>query len=311
MQLHGCNLKLRVQVFNQRYLLLAERHRTVIPHVVQEEEQIDQRHFVAGQIVARVAVFVLTRRVVREERLTCYGVHARNVGKFGVIHHVAELVAVYRVNIRNAESVVNLRAGLKLRDKLGFLLIAAGRDDDDHEIVFTEALMYGVRGDVLLVLTLGVDKIHGVGVIAVAEGEVCSDDEQHEQRRDYEPCSVREFASKVDLRHEVLVLRFIHELAAAHEQRWHQQKYRHQAAHDGLDESHAHVEAEAEFHKGHRREPRDGGQTAGGNFGDGHCERVDCGLAYRLCLVLFLIAIAVYYRVVHAQGELEDNGDGV
>ena len=311
MQLHGCYLKLRVKILDQRYLLLAERHGTVITHIVQEEEQIDQRHFVAGQIVACVAVFVLTRRVVREECLTCYGVHARNVGKFGVIHHVTELVAVYRVDIRNAEGVIYLRAGFKLRDKLGFLLIAAGRDDDDHEIVFTEALMYGVHGDILLVLTLGVDKIHGVGVIAVAEGEVCSDDEQHEQRRDYKPCGVRKLARKVDLRHEVLVPSFVHELAAAHEQRRHQQEHRQQAAHDGLDERHAHVEAEAEFHKGHRRKSRDGGQTAGGNLRDGHRERVDGRLAYRLRFVLFLIAVAVYYRVVHAQGELKDNGDGV
>ena len=225
LQLHGCYLKLRVKILDQRYLLLAERHGTVITHIVQEEEQIDQRHFVAGQIVARVSVLVLTCRVVREERLTCYGVHARNAGKFGVIHHVAELIAVYRVDIRDAEGVIHLRAGLKLRDELGLFFIAAGRNDNDHKVIFTEALMYGVRGDVLLVLALGVDKIHGVSIIAAAECEICSDDEQHEQRRDYKSRGICELARKVDLRHEVLVLRFIHELAAAHEQRRHQQEH--------------------------------------------------------------------------------------
>ena len=85
--------------------------------------------------------------------------------------------------------------------------------------------MYGVRGDVLLVLALGVDKIHGVSIIAAAECEICSDDEQHEQRRDYKSRGICELARKVDLRYEVLVLRFIHELAAAHEQRRHQQEH--------------------------------------------------------------------------------------
>ena len=122
---------------------------------------------------------------------------------------------------------------------------------------------------------------------------------------------IGKFAHKADLRHEAPVLRAIHGLAEEDQQRGHEQKHRQKAAQDGLDQAHAHVHAEAEFHEGHGRQARDGGQAAGKDLRNGGGQRLLRRLADPKRLMLLLIAVAEDDGVVHRERELQDDGHGI
>ena len=157
----------------------------------------------------------------------------------------------------------------------------------------------------------GGDHVHAIGILYLVHHIIAPRDEGDKQHRHHEAGSIGKFADKGDLWDKATVPGLIHGLAEEHQQRGHEQEHRQQTANDRLDERQPQIRAKAEFHHGHGREAGDGGQAAGGNFRNGGGKGAHHRVMDVQMLMLLLIPVAEDNGVIHRQGKLQHDADGV
>ena len=294
-----------------RRLRVAERNGAVGDLVIQEFEQLQQRHLIAAQILRgrlRGAVF---GRVEREERLRARAVHAAELRERPVIDRVRQPVAAGRLRARNADGALDLRHGRKGVEQRGLLGIIPGRDDDGQHRLVAEVRRDCLRRGAVGVRVVRFERRFAVDIAHMVGADARHDQHGREHERHHAARPPRETANARDLRHEVAVLRLIHGRAELEQQPRREQKHRHQADQDRLDEHDAEVAPEAEFHERHGDEARNGRQARGADDGNGFGQRLDDRFAHRQGLVRLLIAVAEDDGVVHRHGQLQEDGHGV
>ena len=294
-----------------RRLRVAERDGAVGDLVIQEFEQLQQRHLIAAQILRgrlRGAVF---GRVEREERLRARAVHTAELRKRPVIDRVRQPVAAGRLRARDADGALDLRHGREGIEQRGLLVVIPGRDDDGQHRLVAEVRRDRLRRGAVGVRVVRFERRFAVDIAHMVGADARHDQHGREHERHHAARPPRETANARDLRHEVAVLRLIHGRAKLEQQPRREQKHRHQADQDRLDEHDAEVAPEAEFHERHGDEARNGRQARGADDGDGFGQRLDDRLAHRQRLMRLLVAVAEDDGVVHRHGQLQEDGHGV
>ena len=311
LELRAGALELAAERRDLRRLRGAERDGAVGDLVIQEFEQLQQRHLIAAQILRgrlRGAVF---GRVEREERLRARAVHVAELRERPVIDRVRQPVAAGRLQARNADGALDLRHGREGIEQRGLLGIIPGRDDDGQHRLVAEIIRDRLRRGAVDVRVVRFERRFAVNIAHAVGADARHDEHGREHQRHHAARPPRETADARDLRHEVAVLRLIHGRAELEQQPRHEQEHRQHADQDRLDEHDAEVAPEAELHERHGDEARNGRQARGADDGNGFFQRLDGCLAHRQRLMRLLVAVAENDGVVHRHGQLQQDGHGV
>ena len=310
-QLTADHAELVKELLDERHLVLFQLHIPGLYPLMQEEEQIQKRGLVAGQILTDSPMVPLFGGIIGIHRLGADLIDPGDALKFGVIHLIGDGVALDGLNIGQAHGGLDLRAELQLLQQLPLGGVVPGGDHHGHHIAVAKDFPDLLLGALILGLAEGGDHVHAVGIVHPAEGQIGAHHQQYQQDGHHEAGLVGKFADRRDLGDKAAVFGLVHGLAEGHQQRRHEEEHREQAAEDGLDQGHAHIHAQAELHEGHGREPGDGGQAAGKDLRNGGGQGLHHGVMDVQALVLFLVAVAEDDGIVHRQGQLQHNGHGV
>ena len=218
---HG---KLIVEIADEGELLLAHLKVAGLGLVVQEEEEVDDRHAVFLRRLGDGAGRAVQAAVIGKEALRHGLVHARERGELLEVYGVAELVAAHGVDRGETHDAVHLVEGGKVRQQRLFAVEIARRHEHGEGVVVAEARLDLAVGHLMGVLLGRDEKVLAVGEVhLLIEIERAGEDE-HEQDRDDLARRPREAADEGNLRHELAVARLVHGLAEDHEKPRHDEE---------------------------------------------------------------------------------------
>ena len=107
------------------------------------------------------------------------------------------------------------------------------------------------------------------------------------------------------------MLGLIHRLAKEHNKPRHQQKYTQKTQQNRPNQTQRHIAADAKLHEHHRDQTAHRCQRTRENLWNRLAERHNIRLADAECLVFFFVAVTENNRIVHRQGKLQHDGNGV
>ena len=119
----------------QLRLLVAERDEAGVHLLADEEEHIDERDLIGGEIARELAVFRLLGGIGRVDDLRSLVVKACKLGELARRELIGEHIAIERFDVGKAHRGVDLVVLAELVQNGGFLVVIARGDDEREHIL--------------------------------------------------------------------------------------------------------------------------------------------------------------------------------
>ena len=302
---------LRIGAFQRLGHIGVERNVAVLHFTVEEGEHIDERHGVIGKTADDLAVIAAVGGIGRVEKLRDLIVEVGQLGKLPRRQRVGQHIAAHGLDVGKAQRGVDLVVCPKLIQQLLFRRVIPCRDHNGDHIRRAERLVHQIVRDLLLRALGRLQIAEAVDIRAVIRKEHGDDDDRQKNRRNDLLCRIGKPADERNFGNEILVPRCVNFFAEEHQKARHEEEHREQREENGLDQADAEVKAQTELHKEHRDQAADRRQAAAADLRHGLAQSDNDGLAGGKLFVLFFIAVAENDRVIHRQGQLQHDGNGV
>ena len=190
--------------------------------IVDEEDHVDEGNAEIVQPAGDLAVVVLIGGVGGIEQLHGLIVHIQQLGELPGGQGVGEHVAVQRLGVGKAQGALHMLQLAQIPQQCLLPVIVPGGDQHGHQVGAAEGGIDGLLGDLLVILTEGVEGGFSIDIGAFVGEEKSGDDRQGKQRRDHIAGLDRHAAPGRDLGHKAAVVGLVDALGKEHQKPRHQ-----------------------------------------------------------------------------------------
>ena len=308
LQLKTRIIQLQIQRIECIFQIIIQLDVSVLHHVVQIHDHIDNRNFIISQVIHNLTVVFLSGSICRIQRLRRTVIQIDQFRKFSRIQPIGQCVSVHDLDIGKAHGRTHLITVFQIFQKRRLRLIIAARHNDRDQIPAAKGVFYGLPGNRHIIFLNCRNSFCAIDIRAPVGKQKCSDQKHCKHRRDHISALYSKFSHCSDFRHEIFMVSPVDPFAEHHQQPGHQRENREQTVENRLDQADSHIKTDMKLHEHHRCQSANCRQTAGDNLRDSFAECDHCRIVGIIMLSFLRIPMDQNHCIINRQRQLEHNG---